>query len=322
MLRFLIYLSVSLMLQFGVSEHTTANSCSSKPIYQKTDAFSDISKSALDLADHFGPENVLLVFDIDNTLLAMNQEVGSDQWFAWQAKLLEHDPNNENLIAIKFSELLESQRLIYSIASMSQTEAKQSTLLKALSDKGFPRVLLTSRGPEMRDSTVRELNQSQYKLSANTPFRDVDGSYYPYDFNDMIDAYKSDPNVLEQFRLLTNHQDCKLQSLHSTECLRTARKVSFHKGLYLTSGQNKGLMLSLLMNDNKTISKQIKAIIFADDTPKHIQDMYYQFCQSNIQLSLFHYTHEDKRVEQFSHSNKKNLVQRWNTLKEAIRAFQ
>ena len=40
------------------------------------------------------PEHVLLVLDIDNTLLAMNQDLGSDQWFEWQRYLLDHEPRS------------------------------------------------------------------------------------------------------------------------------------------------------------------------------------------------------------------------------------
>ena len=44
----------------------------------------DFVDTALELGAEFGAENTLVVMDIDNTLVAMLDDLGSEQWFEWQ----------------------------------------------------------------------------------------------------------------------------------------------------------------------------------------------------------------------------------------------
>ena len=62
----------------------TAQTESETEVCITTDDFNDIAVEAIRLAKTHHPENVLLVFDIDNTLLAMEQDLGSSQWYRWQ----------------------------------------------------------------------------------------------------------------------------------------------------------------------------------------------------------------------------------------------
>src|SRR5688572_5257239 len=73
-----------------------------------TDDFQNVAAAVTRYADAVGSERVLLVLDIDNTLLAMNQDLGSDQWFEWQRFLLEHQPRSNDLVVDSFEELLET----------------------------------------------------------------------------------------------------------------------------------------------------------------------------------------------------------------------
>ena len=56
-----------------------------------------------------GAANVLVVLDIDNTLLATDQDLGGDAWFNWQAGLLKSEPKSEHLVAKSFGGLLRVQ---------------------------------------------------------------------------------------------------------------------------------------------------------------------------------------------------------------------
>ncbi len=47
---------------------------------RETADLADVTADALALADRAGKDHVLMVFDIDNTLLAMEQGLGADQW--------------------------------------------------------------------------------------------------------------------------------------------------------------------------------------------------------------------------------------------------
>ena len=71
--------------------------------------FQDVAYAVERYVEQYGPEHVLLVVDIDNTLLAMNQPLGSDQWFEWQDGLLKRQPHSSLLVAKSFEGLLEGQ---------------------------------------------------------------------------------------------------------------------------------------------------------------------------------------------------------------------
>src|SRR4051812_26364746 len=60
----------------------------------ETDSYARIYDTVRDQERLHGAANVLVAFDIDNTLLASRQALGSDQWFDWQQSLIEsHRPN-------------------------------------------------------------------------------------------------------------------------------------------------------------------------------------------------------------------------------------
>ena len=64
-------------------------------IAKTTTEFATVVEQVDDFVKKYGTRNVLLVVDLDNTLLAMNQDLGSDQWFTWQETLLEKDRCND-----------------------------------------------------------------------------------------------------------------------------------------------------------------------------------------------------------------------------------
>src|SRR5689334_15409715 len=68
--------------------------------------FAEIGATVEQYTHKIKPEKVLLVLDIDNTLLAMDTPLGSDQWFEWQRYLIDHDPSSKYLVAPTFEGLL------------------------------------------------------------------------------------------------------------------------------------------------------------------------------------------------------------------------
>src|SRR3954469_1979299 len=53
-----------------------------------TDDFGQISIVAQRLGQKLGFQNLVAGYDIDNTLLDPQSELGSDEWFTWQSTLL------------------------------------------------------------------------------------------------------------------------------------------------------------------------------------------------------------------------------------------
>ncbi len=64
----------------------------------RTADFAEVGAAAEQYSHKLDPEQVLLVLDIDNTLLAMDTQLGSDQWFEWQKYLIDHEPSSKYLV--------------------------------------------------------------------------------------------------------------------------------------------------------------------------------------------------------------------------------
>src|SRR5210317_2157057 len=57
----------------------------------ETSDLAEVTADVLQLSEKTDRNNILVVFDIDNTLLAMEQGLGSDSWYEWQKSLSEED---------------------------------------------------------------------------------------------------------------------------------------------------------------------------------------------------------------------------------------
>ncbi len=134
-----------------------------------------IVEDAQALAKIHGTERVLVVFDIDNTLMAMEQGLGSDQWYDWQKTLQLANPCDARLV----SDRLAVQGALYYISAMRPTQEDAAQLVQRLQDDGLSVIALTSRGTGFRLATFRELRRNGYSFyhSAIGPERG-----YPNDF--------------------------------------------------------------------------------------------------------------------------------------------
>ena len=74
-----------------------------------TDELQLVTELALDQARTYGAERILVVLDIDNTLLAMEQGLGSDQWYYWQKDLSAEDPCSPQLVSNRFAASVEAR---------------------------------------------------------------------------------------------------------------------------------------------------------------------------------------------------------------------
>ena len=245
--------------------------------------FEQVQAEAIRLAElSGGSQNVLLVFDIDNTLLAMNQDLGSDQWYDWQKSLPDDDPwNVKNLLG---EELLDVQGFLYSVGSMRATDPlNQSRIVRELQQAGFSTLLLTSRGPEFRDATWRELLANGYDFRESTiaPRGGYPDSYLPYEQDEPAESGITKTEA-EQW-------------LGDTK----PRRVSYREGIYMTAGQHKGAMLRMLLHRTGNEDK-FSHLIFVDDNARHTASVRAAFSPINNATAVtFHYTREDSNVFRF-----------------------
>jgi len=269
---------------------------------ETTSDFSRVKSRVSQYLKEYDANEILLVVDVDNTMLAMNQDLGSDQWFNWQDGLLESDPQSSDLVANDFSGLLEVQGLLFALSGMHPPEPELPKMVNELLAQGVQAMVLTSRGPEFRDATERELKKNGYDFSKSAPeIKEKRGLFYPLD-----------PDAPSSHGL----------SAEVTASLQPRlRPVSYSNGIFLTAGQHKGYMLRTLLA-RRTVgegdAKQFKAVVFVDDHQRHAKSMHEAHEGVKLDLSTFRYSREDGNVSNFSNSAKRHVVHDWNRLSEFI----
>jgi len=128
-----------------------------------TDELQLVTELSIDLASTYGTEQVLVVLDIDNTLLAMEQDLGSDQWYYWQKALEEEDPCN----ALVVDDRLAVQGALYFASAMRPTQEDAARQVERMQEAGLKVIVLTARGPGFRLSTFRELRRNGFNFWSN-----------------------------------------------------------------------------------------------------------------------------------------------------------
>ena len=138
-----------------------ATGCSSTPsnvdsevTVAEADTFDEIAPVVANLNSQYGAENVLIVADIDNTLLTSATDLGGDIWYQWQRGKLAVKPTPEQQVSCLFEDTIS---LLYELAPMNLTEPQVPALLNNWQEAGNTLLLLTSRAPKNRAATEREL---------------------------------------------------------------------------------------------------------------------------------------------------------------------
>ena len=146
-------------------------------IWAETDDLGMVTASALQLAERLGEDRVLVVFDIDNTLLAMEQGLGSDQWYYWQKDLEKEDPCSGDLV----NNRLKVQGALFYASAMRPTQPDAAEQVGLLQDAGIRVIAVTSRGPDYQLQTFRELRRNGISLwpTALPPKRGYPEAFIP-----------------------------------------------------------------------------------------------------------------------------------------------
>jgi predicted HAD superfamily phosphohydrolase YqeG len=212
-----------------------------------------------------GATDILVVFDFDNTLMKMSQDLGSDQWYNWQNELIKNKDfklavakNRSDLFAI-------THKLFYlsSMKSVEPTTAQTVQLIQNLKVKTF---VMTSRGDGLEQDVKEELESLDLDFSSSS----------------------------------IGPKGGFLEPLVPTG-LDKPRQITFRNGLLLGSGQDKGVLLKYILDLTKT---QFKVIIFVDDTLKNIENVNKAYADAEGVYAI-HYTHEKEAVEKFNKNPQK-----------------
>jgi hypothetical protein len=126
----------------------------------ETADIADYAEDAIATARIVGTDQTLVVFDIDNTLLAMEQDLGSDQWYEWQKEATSAHPCDARLV----TDRLAVQGALYYGSAMRPTQADAAEIVRSIQEAGVSVIALTSRGVSFRLQTFRELRRNGFDM--------------------------------------------------------------------------------------------------------------------------------------------------------------
>lgn len=259
-----------------------------------TSDFGDVAEVVDAYTTQFGPQHVLLVADVDNTLLAMDEPLGSEQWFDWQVYLLKREPKSPQLVADTFPGILDVQGHLYNRGGMHPPQADLPSLVSKLQDRGVQAVVLTSRGDDFRSATERELKRNGFDFARSAlPTRDeIDSLYLPYD-------------PLRPAAAGISTREISMLKLQSPQ------KVSYRNGIMMTSGQHKGIMLVTLLHRS---ALPIEAVVFVDNRADHVAGVFDQMQEEGLEVTGVVYQREDDNIKAFLYSDKDAVTAEWRQI--------
>ncbi len=258
--------------------------------------FSQMQVKARDSAARFGKGNVLLIYDIDNTLVTSAQDLGGDAWFNWQAGKISSGDFTDS-VAPTMDGLIETQATLYSLSKSRVFEPQAPEIFNRLQREGFTTMILTSRGSNNHDATIRELARHGFNRTIRPLHgRGIAGPFIPYD----IQHPEKSGLTPDEVRALG---------------LGPARPVIYTDGLFMTSGQHKGAMMRALLHK---LRRKFQAIILIDDTPKNVTRLHDAFDGIGVDVTTIRYSKLDPEVARFNASDKSTVAGQWRSLQQVI----
>jgi hypothetical protein len=259
-----------------------------------TQSLDDVFLKIEEKSQLYGRDKVLVVFDIDNTLITSKNDLGSDQWFSWQESLMKSPNCAPACVTTDFNQLLKIQELLMNFGETVPTEKDLSQNIKRLQSKRQPIILLTSRGPDWRYITERSLTLNGMDFSRTAVSGGSDAYYPPYVLNNYA-------------RYSLTSEDVKAANL------KEAKNVTYKNGIYMTEGQNKGIMLKVFLNKFRTA---FQSVVFIDDQVKHVERMQ-SILGKKLDLVTFRYGGVDEKVERFK-TTTSQATRKWSKLLRAL----
>ena len=186
-----------------------------------TDELQLVTELSINLTDKYGGDRVLVVLDIDHTLLVMKQDTECPE------------------------------------GALGPAQADAAKQVRRMQDAGMKVIVMTSRGPGCRTQTFRELSRNDFSFQASAwPPQ----SGYPEPFLPEGGVYP----------------------------------VIYQDGVFLVSGQDKGLMLKALLE--KTGASNPTVIVMVDQKQDNLNAVMKEFSLTSTKVHAWRYTREDSVV--------------------------
>jgi len=244
------------------------------------DKFLDVEKKLSALQSKYEMDEILIILDIDNTILTSSIDLGGDVWYQWQTGKLAIKPTNEQKVKCLFKDTI---GLLYELNPMKLTEHDLAERIADWQRSGISLFALTSRAPNARSATEREL------------------------YNKGID--------LEKTALAPSGQEVPIYR-ETTE-----RELSYMKGIMMTSGMNKGDMIEYILNKTQRRFKAIVFVDDSRKNIDAVYKKYKN--NRSIDMNIFHYVRvEELRKKNYgsviTHEQVEKMDSDWKKLNQLL----
>jgi hypothetical protein len=214
-------LAVSLLAIAGCAPVQTPEANAPPPaqnLLGSTDELQLVTELSINLADRYGGDHVLVVLEIDNTLLTVKQDTACPE------------------------------------SALRPAQADAAQQVRRMQDAGLKVIVMTSREPGCRIQTLRELSRNDFSFQAS--------------------AWPPQGGYPEPFLPEGG-----------------VRPVTYQDGVFLTSGQDKGLMLKALLE--KTGDSVPALIVMVDQKQDNLNAVMKEFSWTGTKIHAWRYTRED-----------------------------
>ncbi len=228
-------------LVFGILNGQSIDSIS-------TYSFKDVNQRVLEKTAQYGANEVLIVLDIDNTILTSHIDLGGDIWYSWQRGKFKLKPDAADQLSDSclFGSAI---GYLYELGNMDLTDPLLPKYISSWQNNGLAVFALTSRSPNYRAATERELLKNSINFSSS-PLKTMD--------------------------------DCM-----PTYSYKLEKEMSYINGIMMTTGMNKGDMLAHILGRTGRSYKAIVFVDDSEKNINNMLSKYREI--SDIDFSIFYY---------------------------------
>ncbi|MBD1577488.1 DUF2608 domain-containing protein [Vibrio sp. S11_S32] len=225
-------------------------SASAKVTTVETASYNKVANVIQQLDKQYQTKNVLVAFDIDNTLLTSSRDLGGDIWYAWQTGKLPIKATKEQQVSCLYQDTIP---MLYQLLPMKLTEPKAQQVVQDLNQNGQTVIAISARGPENRAATERELHSHKLDFSQHSlaPIGQTQAPIY---------VEKLD------------------------------RPTTYMNGVALTTGMHKGKYLEHLLNKTQRHFDSIVFVDDGQANIDALKETFSQAKYDNVDMHLIHYT--------------------------------
>ena len=247
----------------------------------------DVQVKVQALGKKFGPENVIVCFDVDSTLLQDNALLCNDYWYSWQGHLSQ---TNKKSPSYKTNGSVISNKMLHTVRFlMSQHPVEKGTV-----------------------AMIQQLHQQKFNILVTT-------ARTPADYHETVNALKVNNIKIPEFKafLGSGSNTSVIQPPKGELFGQAPRPFMYANNVVCSNIQNKGAVLLYLL-DTKNLKNKYKAVVLVDDSKFFTDSFYKTFKNTNLDVTSLRYGYLDKPRQEYYKHEKKHMDQQWKELHDGL----